>query len=113
MNVARNLGGSFGISISQTMLANGVQRHQTELVQGLNPLNPNYSDWMAKAGGVFGRMGDGTTTAVLYGQVQRQAAMLSYLDVFRGLMVIVIAVAPVVFFMRQGTPGDKPPAGAH
>ena len=112
LNVARNLGGSFGISISQTMLANGVQRHQTELVQGLNPLNPNYTGWMAKAGQAFGGMGEQTPMAVLYSQVQRQAAMLSYLDVFRGLMVIVIVVAPVVFFMRQGTPGDAP-AGAH
>ena len=112
LNVARNLGGSFGISISQTMLANGVQRNQAGLVQGLNPLNPNYTDWTAKAGQIFG-MGDQTTMGVLYGQVQRQAAMLSYLGVFRGLMIIVIVVAPVVFFMRQGTPGDKSPAGAH
>ncbi len=113
LNVARNLGGTLGISMSQLLFATGLQKHQSELVQTLNPLNPNYNDWLAKASGAFGSGGDVTTSlAVLYSQVQRQAAMLAFLDVFRTLMVVVLVVAPVVLFMRPGKPGNAP-QGAH
>ena len=114
LNVARNLGGSIGISASQTMLASGLQRHQSDLVNGLNPLNPNYNDWLAKAGSTFGGPGDTITPlAVLYSQVQRQAAMLAFLDVFHSLMVVVLCVAPVVFLMRSGKSGGGGGGMAH
>lgn len=103
LNISRNLGGSIGISISQTLLAGGLQRHQSNLVNPLNPLNPNYNEWMQKAQGAFG---DPTTPlAVLYQTVQRQAAMLAFLDVFHALMIVVLCVAPLVFFMRPGKAG--------
>jgi DHA2 family multidrug resistance protein len=104
LNVARNLGGSIGISAAQSMLAGGMQRHQAELVQKLNPLDPNYTDWIAKAQGAFSGLGDPTTLpqAILYQQVQRQAAMLGFLDVFRSLMVLILILLPVIIFMRSG-----------
>jgi DHA2 family multidrug resistance protein len=114
LNVARNIGGSIGISMSQTMLASGMQRHQSNLAGPLNPLNPNYNDWLAKAGAVFGGQGDTTTPlAVLYSQMQRQAAMLAFLDVFQSLMVVVLCVAPLVFFMRSGKTGGGGGGMAH
>jgi DHA2 family multidrug resistance protein len=101
LNVFRNLGGTLGISVSQTLLASGMQRHQAVLVERLNPLDPNYNDWMATAGNLFGGPGDQTTLAVLYQQVQRQASMLAFLDVFRTLMIVVLVVAPVALLMRK------------
>ncbi|RZM19332.1 MAG: MFS transporter, partial [Sphingomonas sp.] len=107
LNVARNLGGSIGISTAQTLLASAQQRHQSELVEKLSPLDPNYTDWIAKAQGAFGGQGDPATTslAVLYQTVQRQASMLAFLDVFRSLMIVVLVVAPLVFLMRSGKSG--------
>jgi DHA2 family multidrug resistance protein len=104
LNVARNLGGSIGISAAQSMLAGAMQRHQSELVQKLNPLDPNYTDWLAKAKGAFAGLGDPTQLpqAILYSQVQRQAAMLGFLDVFRSLMVLILILLPVVIFMNSG-----------
>jgi len=104
LNVARNLGGSIGISAAQSMLAGSMQRHQTELVQKLNPLDPNYTDWLAKAQGAFTGLGDPTMLpqAILYQQVQRQAAMLGFLDVFRSLMVLILILLPVIIFMNSG-----------
>jgi DHA2 family multidrug resistance protein len=104
LNVARNLGGSIGISAAQSMLAGATQRHQAELVQKLNPLDPNYTDWLAKVQGAFAGLGDPTQLpqAILYSQVQRQAAMLGFLDVFRSLMVLIIVLLPIVIFMRSG-----------
>jgi len=113
LNVARNLGGTVGIASAQTMLSNGLQRHQAELVERLNPLDPNYNDWLATAGRAFAGQGDPSVlpTAILYQTVQRQAAMLAFLDVFRGLMVVVLVVAPLVLLMRANKSGGRAPAG--
>jgi DHA2 family multidrug resistance protein len=115
LNVSRNLGGTIGICFAQTQLAGGLQRHQSELTQTLNPLDPNYNDWMQKAAGAFAGQGDPTTTplAVLYSQMQRQATMLAFLDVFRAMMVVVLCVAPLVLFMRSGKTGGAPSGGMH
>lgn len=104
LNVARNLGGTIGISTAQTMLAGGIQRHQSELVQPLNPLDPNYMDWLAKAKGAFAGLGDPTMLpqAILYQITQRQAAMLGFLDVFRSLMIIILVLMPFVLLLRSG-----------
>ncbi|MDO7841200.1 DHA2 family efflux MFS transporter permease subunit [Sphingomonas immobilis] len=104
LNVARNLGGTIGISSSQSMLASSLQVRQAHLVEGLSPVNPNYSEWLQTATGVFSGMGDPSVLplGVLYAQVQKQAAMLAFLDVFRALMVIVLIVTPVVLLMKPG-----------
>ena len=107
LNVARNLGGTIGIAASQAMFAGGLQRHQSQLVENLNPLNPNYTDWLARAKGAFAGVGDPNVLpqAVLYQQVQRQAAMMSFLDVFRTLMILILVLTPFVIFMRSGKGG--------
>src|SRR3546814_10366502 len=64
LNVFRNLGGTFGISVSQTLLAGYQQVHQSYLVERLNPLDPNYTQWLGNAQGVFGDAM--TPLAVLY-----------------------------------------------
>jgi DHA2 family multidrug resistance protein len=106
LNVARNLGGTIGISTAQSLLSSNQQVHQSVLVEQLNPLDPRYNDWLSKAQSMFGDVGDTTTPlAVLYSQVQRQATMLAFLDVFRELLVVVLVVAPLVFLMRAGKTG--------
>ena len=64
------------------------QVEQANLSYVTNPLNPNYTQWLGDATRVLGGAGDAVTTplAVLYQQLQRQANMLAFLDVFRTLM---------------------------
>jgi MFS transporter, DHA2 family, multidrug resistance protein len=114
INVARNLGGTFGISTAQTMLARREQFHQAHLVEGLNGLNPNYNEWLGQAGAAIngttqGGVGSGDAMTaplgVLYGQVQQQATMLSFIDVFHMLMVFVLFVTPFVLLLRPPKAG--------
>ena len=113
LNVARNLGGSIGISLSQSMLAHAVQRRQSTMVEKLNPLDPNYNDWLARAKGALAGVGDPNVLpqAVLYQQVSRQAAMLGFLDVFRALMLLILVLLPCVFLMRSGKNAGGAPGG--
>jgi DHA2 family multidrug resistance protein len=108
LNVARNLGGSMGISASQALLAQREQFHQSRLVEGLNPLNPEYVTGLGQIGqSVSGgsAISDAATSqlATLYQTVARQAAMLSYIDVFHALMIAVLCVVPLAILLKPTT----------
>ena len=111
LNVARNLGGSIGISFAQAMLIERGQFNQSRIVEGLNPLNPNYSQGLADIAGQIGTVssGGGENLGVLYSQVQQQAMTLAYVDVFRMVMIFVLCVAPFALFLRPAKGGG----GAH
>ena len=102
LNVARNLGGTIGISSAQTFLATQQQVHQAQMVEGLNPLNPSYVQGLAQLGQQVNGSGMGQmiSNGVLYQQVQRQATMLSYLDVYHVLMIVVLCAAPLALVLR-------------
>jgi DHA2 family multidrug resistance protein len=119
MNVSRNLGGTLGISFAQTMLARQAQVHQSQMVETLNPLNPNYSN--AVSGIAHGLMTRGVPAAdasrvagaLLYRTLGRQAGMLSYIDVFHVMMWMVFLCVPLVLLMRAPKPGKGPAEAAH
>jgi len=117
MNVARNLGGTLGISSVQTMLAQRSQWHQARLVESLNPLNPNYVqglDQTTRALNGAGQAGPGVSTealAQIYAGLGRQSQMLAYIDVFHVLMLVVFGAIPLLLLM-QGPKGGQAPGGA-
>jgi DHA2 family multidrug resistance protein len=118
LSISRNLGGSMGISLVQTYLAQRQQFHQSRLVEGLNPLNPNFQAGTAQMGHVIQGLGvnpgdsQGVVLGQLYGQVIREAGMLSYIDVFKLLAIIVGCTAPLVLFLKTNPAGPAAaPAG--
>jgi DHA2 family multidrug resistance protein len=87
LNVARNLGGSIGISLAVTMIFRRAQLHQTRLAEHVTALP------------------DHARLAQLYAALQRQAATLGYIDVMWLLAVIAACMLPLVFLMRgTGSP---------
>ena len=110
LNFFRNLGGAFGISLAQTLLTRREQFHQDRMTETLNQLNPVFRDSLAKTTTLVG--GDQQVAlAQIYSQVQRQAAMISYVEVFHVLMWMVIAVLPFILVLKPGgSGGDAPPA---
>jgi DHA2 family multidrug resistance protein len=113
-NLLRNLGGSFGVAFVTTMLARGAQYHQTYLTANLSPFDRTYQisrqalEQVMTLKGV-GTSAQGAADASIYGQLIRQATMMSYNDAFYLLSICMIAILPLVFLMRQGkvegTPG--------
>jgi DHA2 family multidrug resistance protein len=107
MNVSRNLGGTFGISLVQTMLAQRSQIHQAQYVETLNPLNANYTNGIQTlahalmARGISQADAMKAATAEIYHQLGQQAQMLSYIDVFHTLMIVIICVLPLVLLMAK------------
>jgi DHA2 family multidrug resistance protein len=113
LNVFRNLGGTVGISLSQALLSDQSQVHQSRLVEHLNPLAPNYPGGLAaieqafRGTGMAAAQASQSAIGQLYQIVGRQASMLAYLDVFRTLMIITLLVSPVVLLLKHSTSSSK------
>ncbi len=110
INLARNIGGSVGISAVTTMLARGSQTHQQILAANVNPLNPAYRQMMAgttgalMAGGASHAQAVAEAHGILYGMVQRQASMLAFVDNFRLLGIGAAVIIPLMFLMKKISP---------
>jgi DHA2 family multidrug resistance protein len=106
INLARNFGGSIGISFMSTLLTRRSQFHQSRLVEHVQNLNPAYPDYAHQLGTVVGGAPDASTTlAGIYQQVVQQAQLLSYLDDFKILGVVFLALLPLLLLVKPGKGG--------
>ncbi len=113
INLARNFGGSIGIAFASTLLTRRAQFHQSRIVEHLQGLNPAYPDFTHQLGGALGASPDGSTTlASIYQGAVQQATLLSYLDDFKILGLLFLALIPLLLLVRAGKGGGGP-APAH
>jgi DHA2 family multidrug resistance protein len=117
INTMRNLGGSFGISLATTLLARRQQYHQSVLIEHVGPYSSQYHDTIQQMQQAFLAQSSSAVDALhraqalLYATVQKQAALLSYIDTFWILAVGFMALVPLIFLLRKPKPGtDAPPA---
>ena len=103
----RNIGASFGISIAATLLARQSQVHQNRLVAKLSAADPRLRQLHAALQAYLHHAGSSLALAghqawaVIYLLVQREAAILSYLDEFRLLAFLFVLISPVVWIMKK------------
>ena len=113
MNLARNIGGSVGISLVTTLLARRAQHHQTDMSVHLNPSNPTFSSMISSMTKSLEAKGfspiDAThrAYAILQNNLFRQANMLAYIDCFWLLGAAILCMIPVVFLMKKAQPGGE------
>ena len=103
----RNLGGSFGISLMTTMLARNMQTSHEDLAShvtasSMNAIDPSTADRL-------GSLGEAAMQIVNM-EINRQAAMIAYLDDFKLMMIMVVIVSPLIFLLKPGkaAPGQQP-----
>jgi MFS transporter, DHA2 family, multidrug resistance protein len=111
MNLARNIGGSVGISVVTTLLDRRQQVHLTYLSANLSSSNPALRSTLAGAARAMQAHGSSATGAtqqahaLIHNLVGRQATMLAYIDCFSLLGFSILAMVPVVFLMKKTRPG--------
>ena len=118
INVARNIGGSFGISIVVTELSRQAQNHQTVLAGHTTPLDHAYRTTLFALERMFAIAGDAPhaaqrAAAEIYRLLGQQATMQAFIDDYRLLAVIFVLLIPFVYLMRPATlqtRGDGPAA---
>jgi len=101
----RNLGSAIGISVVNTMLVRDVQVHRTYLVQNLSASSTLLSGTLKDRASYFGTLsGDSRTDSTvralgwIHEEINRQALLLCYIDCFRLLMYVSLALSPVAIF---------------
>jgi DHA2 family multidrug resistance protein len=101
-SLVRNIGSSVGISAVMVMLAHNIVIVRGDITSALTPVNPNV-DQLSALG-----LDAPRTTAILDGMVQTQAAFIAYVDDFRLMMFVTIAVIPLVLFLKKpkGAPAE-------
>ncbi|MCP4180915.1 MAG: DHA2 family efflux MFS transporter permease subunit [bacterium] len=101
INLARNIGGSVGISVINTILARSEQVHQNILVKHISSLNPAFNRTINSMQENLGLTLQ-QSYHVVYSMLQKQSAMLSYINCFHTLMLILIFTIPMFFFLKKG-----------
>jgi MFS transporter, DHA2 family, multidrug resistance protein len=112
-NLMRNIGGSIGIATTGTMLARQQQAMTSQLGSHVTPYDAPAQMMLAQLKASFMAAGADTVTATerahaaMFGMVQRQAAMVSFVGIFQLLGVLFIALVPLVLLMQ------RPKGGGH
>lgn len=115
-NLMRNIGGSIGIAVTGTMLARHRQSVGAVLGAHVTPYDMATQSTVAQLTAAFMAAGADATTAAsrayaaLHGMVQRQAAMISFVTIFRLLGVLFLAVIPLLLIMKRPKSGPAPVA---
>lgn len=119
INLARQLGGSFGIAILATFLTVRTEFHRSDLVTNFYAGSTIVDERVRLLTNSFLLHGYGpdrahqAALAVLDGQVMRQSAMLSYNDAWLLLMMTFVVVAPAILLLRRSKTAAAPPPDAH
>ena len=96
--LVRNLGSSAGISIMQALHTQNAQIIHSAMVEHLRPDNPlARAPWLAAPYSLTNPTG----VTLLNGEVDRQASMIAYIDDFRLMLFVALALAPVLLLMRR------------
>jgi MFS transporter, DHA2 family, multidrug resistance protein len=99
-NLMRNIGSSIGISAVQALLTENTQVVHANLARHISPFNHLLHDF---------DLHSTRTLEMLNGEVTRQASMVAYIDDFKAMMILSLAVVPFLLFMRTRNvkPGER------
>jgi len=115
-NLMRNIGGGIGIAVTGTMLARRRQAYGALLGEHVTAFDPATTGVLEQLKAGFMARGADVVTATsqayaaLYGMIQRQAAMVSFVTIFRLLGLLFLVMIPLVMIMRRpkGAVGPAP-----
>jgi DHA2 family multidrug resistance protein len=117
-NLMRNIGGSIGIATTGTLLSRHSQATTSMLGSHVTSYDaPSQLMFMQMRNGFMATGSDATTAtsrayAAIFGIVQRQATMVSFVGIFQMLGLLFLAIIPLVLMMKRPKRGGAP-AGAH
>lgn len=103
-NLSRNMGGSMAISLLTTLLSHQTQVAHSDIAAHVTEQSPLAIVPM------LSRMGDtfASGVAMIDGEVNRQAVMISYLDGFYAMFWGVVAVMPLVLLLKPAKAAGEP-----
>ena len=116
-NLFRNWGGSFGIALVTALSEHRQSLHQSRTGDTLAASSGGLQQSVRSTAAYLAAHGysqaDSLRAAYLhyYNQLEQQTRLLGFMDCFRAIGWITLAMVPVVFFIRSFKVGGKAPAG--
>jgi DHA2 family multidrug resistance protein len=111
-NLLRNVGGSVGISIVNTLLVRRQQVHQSEITHSITPGTPGAQQLLNGLTRSLSLHSDPVTAMrraekLLASNVLQQSTLWAYVDDFRYLALLCFACIPIAFILQRvkGRPG--------
>ncbi|MCK1722358.1 DHA2 family efflux MFS transporter permease subunit [Bradyrhizobium sp. 141] len=107
INVARNIGGSMGVALAQTVLAQRQQFHQSRLTEHTAPSDLGYQQTIDAMTRYFQSQGSNASDAASQAlawvgrTLQQQVDLLAYIDVFWTLAIIAVLMIPTAAVLRS------------
>ena len=116
-NLLRNVGGSVGISMAQTLLTRRSDHHQNEILNYLPRSGAAFHQHLQALEGYLSHQTNpanatGAAQGQIYRQLGQQSLLWAFVDVFRWMALICFLNVIVVWFFKKVKPGGKS-AGAH
>ncbi len=95
-NLMRNLGSAIGISVVETLLTRNTQTMHATLAKDITPYN------LTEPAASFNQIdpSNPSSIAALNHMITDQASMIAYIDDYKLMMVLTIAVIPLVLLLR-------------
>jgi DHA2 family multidrug resistance protein len=116
-NLMRNIGGSVGIALVTTIDTRLTQKYVNRLGENVTPFDPNAMQMLERFRSMWNGAGSGPglsdqqSIASMFGLVQRHAAMLAFVELFRGLALVFLLMIPLLLIMKKPPKGAKAEAG--
>jgi len=117
MNLARNIGGSVGIAFVSTILSRRSQVFQSSLVDHAAQSSPLLQERLAQLQRAFSSAGPAQAMrrayGSVYGAIQQQAAVLSYVHIIQDLAIVCALFVPIILLLLKRNDPGAAPASAH
>jgi len=117
INFARNIGGSVLIALTNAQVTSRALWHQQHLQSNMQPGAPGYDSHLRALSGLLsgsfgGPNGGGLALGSLYNQLNQQAQMQGYQDVYIELSWMSVGLVLLAFLLSKNRPGQGPGAEA-
>jgi DHA2 family multidrug resistance protein len=104
INVARNLGGSIGVSLANTELVQRSQFHQSRLAENLDPSSPALQSALHNLTHYFTQFGSaadapGRSIGLIGQMLAGQAELMAYIDIFYSWSIFSAVLVPIVLLL--------------
>jgi DHA2 family multidrug resistance protein len=117
INFVRNVGGSILISLTGALVTNRTLFHEARLQNAMQPNAYGYANQLSGLTGFFGNITGNHAAATtmaqasIYQQLNQQASVMGYADVYRVLCWMSVGMVGAAFLLSKNRPGEGAPAG--